>query len=58
MYYFILKIDAGKSALLYQFIMNKFKTDHDITIGVEFLTKNLLIDDLNIRLQVWDTVLF
>lgn len=36
--------------------MKKFKLEHDITIGVEFLAKNITLNAYNIRLQIWDTV--
>jgi small GTP-binding protein len=51
-----IKIDVGKSNILTQYIQNKFKIDHEITIGVEFLAKNIQINNKLLRLQVWDTV--
>ncbi|EGR34204.1 Ras-related protein Rab-2 [Ichthyophthirius multifiliis] len=46
---------VGKSAILLQFMENKFKKEHDTTIGVEFGSKIINIKNKNIKLQVWDT---
>ena len=51
----LFKLDVGKSNILTQYVQNRFKTDHEITIGVEFLAKNIKVRDKLIRLQVWDT---
>ncbi len=51
-----IKIDVGKSNILTQYVQKKFKIDHEITIGVEFLAKNIQINNKLLRLQVWDTV--
>jgi Ras-related protein Rab-2A len=50
-------VGVGKSNMLLQFTQKKFKTDHDVTIGVEFGAKNISINNEKIyRLQIWDTV--
>lgn len=36
---------------------SKFQSDYNITIGVEFNSKVIQIDDQPIKLQIWDTVL-
>jgi Ras-related protein Rab-2A len=47
---------VGKSSLLLKFIEKRFKTDHDITIGVEFGVKTIELKDKSlIKLQIWDT---
>jgi small GTP-binding protein len=46
---------VGKSCLLLQFTDRRFEQLHDVTIGVEFGSKQLLIDDKNIKIQIWDT---
>ncbi|KAM3142363.1 hypothetical protein pb186bvf_005520 [Paramecium bursaria] len=51
----IKKIDVGKSCLLLQFTDSKFRNEHDATIGVEFGSKNLKINEKQIKLQIWDT---
>lgn len=60
MFKFIIVGDTyvGKSNILMQYTNKKFRFEHEITIGVEFMAKNIIIDDKNIRIQVWDTVKF
>jgi GTPase SAR1 family protein len=42
---------------LAQFLDGKFKIDHDTTIGVEFGSKVIKVDNKRyVKLQVWDTV--
>ncbi len=48
----------GKSNILLQFTQQKFKQEHQITIGVEFGAKNLTFNDKIYRVQIWDTVNF
>ena len=49
-------LDVGKSNMLIQYTQNKFRGEHEITIGCEFLAKNIVHNEKNIRIQVWDTV--
>eukprot|EP01126_Amoeba_proteus_P007399 TRINITY_DN12665_c0_g1_i1.p1 TRINITY_DN12665_c0_g1~~TRINITY_DN12665_c0_g1_i1.p1 ORF type:complete len:244 (-),score=46.26 TRINITY_DN12665_c0_g1_i1:78-743(-) len=44
---------VGKSCLLLQFAESRFQPSHDMTIGVEFGTKTVIVDDTQIRLQIW-----
>lgn len=55
----ILTSVVGKSNILIKWTKNKFKTDHEITIGVEFGAKNITVgkDKTVLRIQVWDTVI-
>ena len=46
---------VGKSCLLLQFTDNRFEAQHDSTIGVEFGSRMVNIEDKVIKLQVWDT---
>ena len=46
---------VGKSCLLLRFSEDRFNENHDVTIGVEFGTRTLKIDDQAIKLQIWDT---
>lgn len=34
---------------------NEFIDDHEVTVGVEFGTLLLKIEDIRIKLQIWDT---
>jgi len=46
---------VGKSSLVSRAIANKFGTDYSPTIGFEFYTFYIKIEDTNIKLQIWDT---
>ena len=46
---------VGKSNLLLRFSQDDFKSEYQLTIGVEFGAKNLDIDNKKYRLQIWDT---
>ena len=42
-----------------KYIKNTFTYDYQVTTGVEFFTKTVQINEKNnIKLQIWDTVLF
>ncbi|CAJ0591613.1 unnamed protein product [Cylicocyclus nassatus] len=46
---------VGKSNLLSRFTSNSFSIDSKSTIAVEFLTKQVTIDDKLAAVQIWDT---
>ena len=46
---------VGKSNLLLRFAQDDFKTEYQLTIGVEFGAKNIEINNKKFRLQIWDT---
>ncbi|KYK69882.1 Ras family protein [Toxoplasma gondii TgCatPRC2] len=46
---------VGKSCLLLQFTDKRFRTDHDLTIGVEFGARLVSIAGRQVKLQIWDT---
>jgi len=46
---------CGKSCLLYRFTNNKFKTDSQHTVGVEFGSKTIECNGKQIKQQIWDT---
>lgn len=46
---------VGKSQLLARFARNEFSLDSKATIGVEFQTRTLTIDNKIIKAQIWDT---
>ena len=47
---------VGKSCLMKRVMDNEFKTEHQVTIGVEFGSFGIKVDDKIIKLQIWDTV--
>ncbi|KAI7896069.1 GTP-binding protein [Mucor mucedo] len=46
---------VGKSNLLLRYTSDEFMEDSRSTIGVEFATKSLKIDNCFIKAQIWDT---
>ena len=48
-------IAVGKSCILLQFTDNKFRYQHELTIGVEFGAKTIDINGKSIKIQIWDT---
>ena len=38
-----------------QYVQKKFSTQYKATIGADFLTKEILIDDKLVTMQIWDT---
>ena len=48
-------MDTGKSSILLRFFNNIFSDTYTCTIGVDFKTKTLKVDDKIIKLQIWDT---
>lgn len=47
---------VGKSCFLLQFTDKRFQHIHDMTIGVEFGSRTIDLNNKNIKLQIWDTV--
>ncbi len=47
---------VGKSCFLLQFTDKRFQHIHDMTIGVEFGSRTIDLDNKHIKLQIWDTV--
>ncbi|KAL6876319.1 hypothetical protein ACP4OV_012891 [Aristida adscensionis] len=48
-------VGVGKSCLLQQFMEKTFRSELDPTIGVEFGTRIVNIDDKLTKIQIWDT---
>ncbi|VVB15455.1 unnamed protein product [Arabis nemorensis] len=46
---------VGKSQLLARFSRNEFSIESKATIGVEFQTRTLSIDNKTVKAQIWDT---
>ena len=50
-YIIVGETSVGKSCLLLQFLDNRFKDSHDLTIGVDFGSKTLsLVDGTNVKI--------
>ena len=46
---------VGKSCILLRFSDDEFHAKTGMTIGVEFGTRTIVINDMSIKLQIWDT---
>jgi len=46
---------VGKSSIMNQYVHEKFTAEYKATIGADFLTKHLMIDEKAITMQIWDT---
>ena len=46
---------VGKSNLLLRYSKNQFSEDQNVTIGVEFASKTLKIENSFVKTQIWDT---
>jgi len=46
---------TGKTSLMNQYVNKKFSNQYKATIGADFLTKEVMIDDKLVTLQIWDT---
>jgi len=46
---------VGKTSLTIRFAEDRFRESYLPTLGVDFLTKNLAINEKQIKLQLWDT---
>lgn len=46
---------VGKSSLMKRFCQNHFDINSRTTLGIEFMYKNIKIDNKTIKCQIWDT---
>lgn len=46
---------VGKTSLMNQYVNKKFSNQYKATIGADFLTKEVTIDDKLVTMQIWDT---
>ena len=46
---------VGKSNILGRYLHNEFLQDTKSTVGVEFGSKIIVIENISIKLQIWDT---
>lgn len=52
---FLGDLSVGKTSIINQFMYGTFDPAHQPTIGIDFLSKTMYLDDRTIRLQLWDT---
>ncbi|CAL5223294.1 g5785 [Coccomyxa viridis] len=46
---------VGKTSLMNQYVNKKFSSQYKATIGADFLTKEMQVDDRLVTMQIWDT---
>lgn len=46
---------VGKTSLITRFMYDNFDNTYQATIGIDFLVKNITINERTVRLQLWDT---
>ncbi|KAI9475221.1 GTPase Ryh1 [Coemansia sp. RSA 989] len=46
---------AGKTSVITRFMYDTFDTTYQATIGIDFLSKTMYLEDRTVRLQLWDT---
>lgn len=47
--------NVGKTTLISQFVYKQIDKHYEPTIGIDFLTKKVDVDDREVKLQLWDT---
>lgn len=47
--------NVGKTSLMNQYVNKKFSNQYKATIGADFLTKEVIVDDRVVTMQIWDT---
>lgn len=46
---------VGKTSIILRFMYDSFDPNYQATIGIDFLSKTMYVDDSVVRLQLWDT---
>ncbi|KAJ1457306.1 putative RAB6 protein [Pelagophyceae sp. CCMP2097] len=46
---------VGKTCLINRFVYDTFDKNYQATIGIDFLSKTMYLEDRTVRLQLWDT---
>ena len=46
---------VGKTSLMNQYVNKKFSNQYKATIGADFLTKEVMVDDRLVTMRIWDT---
>ncbi|XP_069104532.1 ras-related protein Rab6 isoform X3 [Argopecten irradians] len=49
------ELNVGKTSLITRFMYDSFDNTYQATIGIDFLSKTMYLEDRTIRLQLWDT---
>merc|ERR1719231_1911723 len=46
---------VGKTSVITRFMYDQFDNNYQATIGIDFLSKTMYLEDRTVRLQLWDT---
>ncbi|PAV59216.1 hypothetical protein WR25_05317 [Diploscapter pachys] len=46
---------VGKTSIITRFMYDSFDSTYQATIGIDFLSKTMYLEDKMVRLQLWDT---
>ena len=46
---------VGKTCILRRFAHDKFTSNYISTVGIDFFTKDVILDDKKIHIKIWDT---
>merc|ERR1719410_755610 len=46
---------VGKTSVITRFMYDTFDNNYQATIGIDFLSKTMYLEDRSVRLQLWDT---
>ena len=46
---------VGKTCILRRFAQDKFTSNYISTVGIDFFTKDVILDDKKIHIKIWDT---
>ena len=46
---------VGKTSIVTRFLYDSFDKNYQATIGIDFLSKTMYLEDRTVRLQLWDT---
>lgn len=46
---------VGKTSLINRFMYDQFTRNYETTVGIDYFTKSMTVDDKTMNLQIWDT---
>ena len=52
---FLGDMSVGKTSIITRFMYDKFDTAYQATIGIDFISKTMYLEDRTVRLQLWHT---